>query len=76
MRSIIINLNTIDKVKSFVAMVSKFSCEMTITSGRYMVDAKSIMGIFSLDLTNELSLHVPADDYDEVKKVMKDFIAE
>ena len=49
-----IKLDTIEKVKKFIGIVDKFENDIDIISGRYLVDAKSIMGIFSLDLTQEL----------------------
>ncbi len=51
-------LNTIESVKSFVNIVSKFDAPMGLASGRYVVDAKSIMGIFSMDLTRPMELHI------------------
>lgn len=53
-----ISLDTIDKVKHFVNTVFRFSGEVDLRSGRYTVDAKSIMGIFSLDLSQPLELEL------------------
>ncbi len=50
MKTLKISLNSIDKVKAFVNEISKFDCDFDLVSGRYVIDAKSIMGIFSLDL--------------------------
>ena len=50
MKTVQISLNSIDKVKSFVNEISKFDFDFDLVSGRYVIDAKSIMGIFSLDL--------------------------
>lgn len=58
MKTVSIFLNTIDKVKSFVNDISKFNYDFDLVSGRYVVDAKSIMGIFSLDLSKPLQLAV------------------
>ena len=55
-------LNTIDKVKNFSAKVEKFDFEVDLTSGRYTINAKSIMGIFSLDLNKEINLTAHLDD--------------
>ena len=52
MKTAKISLNSIDKVKAFVNEISKFDCDFDLVSGRYVIDAKSIMGIFSLDLSN------------------------
>ena len=49
MKTVKISLNSIDKVKAFVNEISKFDCDFDLVSGRYVIDAKSIMGIFSLD---------------------------
>lgn len=65
MKSVRVFLNTIDKVKGFVNAVSKFEYEFELTSGRYIIDAKSIMGIFSLDLTRPLGLNIYAEDHME-----------
>lgn len=48
MKTVKISLNSIDKVKAFVNEVTKFDAEFDLVSGRYVIDAKSIMGIFSL----------------------------
>ena len=62
MKTVQISLNSIDKVKSFVNTLTKFDCDFDLVSGRYVIDAKSIMGIFSLDLSRALTLIVHADD--------------
>ena len=62
MKTVDISLNSIDKVKSFVNDISKFDFDFDLVSGRYVIDAKSIMGIFSLDLSNPITLNVHADD--------------
>ena len=51
-------LGSINDVKNFVNIVSKYDYEIDLSSGRYVVDAKSIMGIFSLDLTKEIVLEI------------------
>ena len=55
-------LCSIDDVKDFVNIVSKYSYEIDLVSGRYVVDAKSIMGIFSLDLTKPIKVEIHSDD--------------
>ena len=76
MRSIEISLNSIEKVKSFVNIISTFDGEFDLASDRYVVDAKSIMGIFSLDLGKKLKLSVHDDATAErVFEKLKDFIA-
>ena len=58
MKSMTISLDSIDKVKSFVNLVSTFNGDFDLASERYVVDAKSIMGIFSLDLSKPLRLDI------------------
>lgn len=61
MKTVKISLNSIDKVKSFVNDVTKFDSDFDLVSGRYVIDAKSIMGIFSLDLSRPIDLHIHDD---------------
>lgn len=58
MKTVKISLNSIDKVKSFVNEITKFDNEFDLVSGRYVIDAKSIMGIFSLDLSKPIDLNI------------------
>ena len=68
-------LDSIDKVKSFVNIVAKCDCDVDLTSGRYVVDAKSIMGIFSLDLSKPIDLNIHAEDNaEEVLNVLKPYM--
>ena len=62
MKTVQVFLNTIEKVKRFVNDVSKFENEFDLISGRYVIDAKSIMGIFSLDLTKPMTLNIHANE--------------
>lgn len=61
-------INSIDDVKNFVNIVNRYSCDIDLVSGRYVVDAKSIMGIFSLDLTQPIKVEVHSDD----KQIVED----
>ncbi len=71
-----LNLTTIDKVKGFVNVLTKYDGQFDLVSGRYIVDAKSIMGIFSLDLSKEIDLKVDGcDDEDGLKAALADYIA-
>ena len=74
MTTVSISLNSIEKVKSFVNEIAKFECDFDLISGRYIIDAKSIMGIFSLDLSKpiDLNIHVE-DDAEEVMDVLKNY---
>jgi len=58
MKSVTILLDTIDKVRSFVSAVSRMDGDFDLVSARYVIDAKSIMGIFSLDLSKPLRLDI------------------
>ena len=62
MKTLVIKLDTINDVKNFVNIVSKYDFDMDLMSGRYAVDAKSIMGIFSLDLAKPIKMEIYSDD--------------
>ena len=66
MKTANIRINTIEDVKNFVTTVTKCNYDVDIVSGRYAIDAKSIMGIFSLDLSKPLERRVHSDDGDEL----------
>lgn len=70
-------LNSIDKVKSFVNDLAKFDADFDLISGRYVIDAKSIMGIFSLDLSKPIDLNIHAEDnVDAIRETLKPYIVE
>ena len=62
MTTVNISLNSIDKVKNFVNLINRFDYDFDLVSGRYVIDAKSIMGIFSLDLSKPIALNIYADE--------------
>ena len=75
MKTVQISLNSIDKVKSFVNTISQFDYDFDLVSGRYVIDAKSIMGIFSLDLSKPIDLNIHAEDnIDEILNVLKPYM--
>ena len=75
MKTVMISLNSIDKVKSFVNNISRFDYDFDLVSGRYVIDAKSIMGIFSLDLSKPIELNIHAEEgADEVLNTLKPYI--
>nr|WP_302597774.1 HPr family phosphocarrier protein [uncultured Cellulosilyticum sp.] len=77
MKSLQISLNSIEKVKQFVNLINVYDCDFDLSSGRYIIDAKSIMGIFSLDLGKPLRLDIYDDEIaDEVIKALTPFIYE
>ena len=69
-----IYLNSIDKVKAFVDSVNTFNTEFDLISGRFVIDAKSIMGIFSLDLSKPINLNIYNDDDTEIIERLKPFL--
>lgn len=75
MKSVNISLNSIDRVKAFVNIIGKQSGDYDLSADRYIVDAKSIMGIFSLDLSKTLRLDIHDEkEYDQIVEELKDFI--
>ena len=77
MKPIRISLNSIDKVKSFVNTLSKFDTDFDLVSGRYVIDAKSIMGIFSLDLSKPIDLNIHAEnDAEEILQALSPYIVQ
>jgi phosphotransferase system HPr-like phosphotransfer protein len=74
MKSFNIILKSINEVKDFVNMVNKYDFDVDLTSGRYVVDAKSIMGIFSLDLAKPIKVDVHSDDCEKFCEEIKNFI--
>ena len=79
MKTVQISLNSIDKVKSFVNELSKYDVDFDLVSGRYVIDAKSIMGIFILDLSKPIDLNIHADadadsNLDQILEALKPYI--
>ena len=75
MKTVQISLNSIDKVKSFVNAITQFEFDFDLISGRYVIDAKSIMGIFSLDLSKPIDLNIHAEEsLDDVLATLKPYL--
>ena len=75
MKTVKISLSSIDAVKSFVNTVTKYESDFDLVSGRYVIDAKSIMGIFSLDLSKPIELNIQSEEQiDEILESLKPFI--
>ena len=74
MKEVTIRLSLAENVKAFVNVVSRFDYEMDLQSGRHVVDAKSILGIFSLDLSKPITLEVYSDHCDDLMEELKPFI--
>jgi len=75
MKTVQISLNSIGKVKSFVNTISQFEYDFDLISGRYVIDAKSIMGIFSLDLSKPIDLAIHTEDnLNEILEALEPYI--
>ena len=77
MKTVRVCLDSFDIVKGFVNDISRFNTDFDLISGRYVIDAKSIMGIFSLDLSKpiELTIH-ESDEMDEILKIIQPYIVD
>lgn len=69
-------LSSINDVKDFVNIVSKYDFDVDLTSGRYVVDAKSIMDIFSLDLSKPIKVEVHSDNCDDFMNDVNRFVVD
>lgn len=76
MREVKVSLQTIDRVKDFVSITSMFDIDIDLVSGRYIIDAKSIMGIFSIDLSEPIGLRIHAEQNkaEEILEALKEYI--
>ncbi len=73
MKSVVISLQEAQKVKEFVNVTQAYDCEILLKSGKYVVDAKSILGIFSLDLSQPLTVEIYCDNCAELLKKLEKF---
>ena len=77
MKTVRVCLDSIDKVKGFVNDISRFNTDFDLISGRYVIDAKSIMGIFSLDLSKPIELTInESDEMAEILKILPPYIVD
>ena len=77
MTSVTVNINSIDKVKRFVSAITSFDNDFDLVCDRYVIDAKSIMGIFSLDISKPIDLNVHTDkDTEDIMAALKPYLAE
>lgn len=76
MMSAMIYLNSFDKIKNFVDITNQLDCDMDLVSGRYVIDAKSIMGIFSLDLSKPIEIKImnSKGDTKDFPKELEEFL--
>lgn len=73
MKSFDIFLKSIVDVKKFVNIVNTYDYDIDLESGRYLIDAKSIMGIFSLDLAKPITIHLHSDDTQKIEEQLNQF---
>ena len=71
MKTVDISLNSIEKVKTFVNLINRYDYDFDLVSGRYVIDAKSIMVIFSLDLSKPITLNIHSDS-DNAEDILKE----
>ncbi|MBQ9429583.1 MAG: HPr family phosphocarrier protein [Clostridia bacterium] len=76
MEKFYIKITTIEDVRKFIEIVTAQDYDIDLTSGRYIVDAKSIMGIFSLDLMNKILLTAHTDNAADLKAALAKYIVE
>ena len=74
MKEIMIRLSTIQDVNQFVRIVASADHDIDLSSGRYVVDGKSIMGIFSLDLMNPIKMTIHGDNVETILEQVEKFI--
>ena len=74
MKSVKILLSMAESVKKFVGIVSKYPYDIDLRSGRFVIDAKSLLGIFSLDLSKPIVLEIYSDNCDDLLAELKEFI--
>lgn len=77
MKSVNIRLTMMtDHVKNFVSIVSHYPYDMDLRSGRYVVDAKSILGIFSIDLSRPIRMDIYSDECEDLLKALDGYLVE
>lgn len=74
MKTVKINLCHAEDVKRFVTLVNNYPYDLDLRIGRHVVDAKSILGIFSLDLSNPVYLDIHSIDCDDIVQALESFI--
>ena len=76
MKTATIRLSLVENVNKFVNIVSRYPFEMDLRAGRHVVDAKSILGIFSLDLSKPITLEVYSDDCQQLMEEIAPFMTD
>jgi phosphotransferase system HPr-like phosphotransfer protein len=73
-KTVMIRLSLVENVNRFVNIVARYPFEMDLRAGRHVVDAKSILGIFSLDLSKPIAMEIYSEDCDELLKEIEPFV--
>ena len=73
MLKLLVKLSTVEEIKDFVHRCCSLDCEADLAAGRYTVDAKSFLGVCSVDLTRDLQLSVYTDNTDEVIELLQPY---
>ena len=76
MKSVTIKLSLAENVKSFVNIVNRYPYDVDLRAGRHVVDAKSILGIFSIDLSHPIRMDIYSDDCDDLLKALEGYLVE
>ena len=74
MKTVKVSIDSIEKVKEFVTIVNEYPYDFDLVTGRYVINAKSIMGIFSLYLSKPIELHAHTDNAKEFLNAIDKFI--
>ena len=74
LKNAMIRLSTVNDVKNFISISSKYDFDIDVLSGRYIIDAKSIMGLFSLDLSQPICVQTSTNNSDQFFKDIQEFI--
>jgi len=72
MKKVQLKLVTVEDIRSIVNILAKYTVDLDIRQGRYIVDARSLMGIFSLDLLKPIDFVIDSDDEKIVNAVLED----
>lgn len=74
MKELMVDINSILKIKAFVNISVKYSYDITLSSENYSVSAKSIMGIFTLDISKPIKLTITSNNCEDYVNEIKSFI--
>ena len=74
MKTVMIRLSLVENVNRFVNIVGRYPFDMDLRAGRHVVDAKSILGIFSLDLSRPITMEIYSDDCEDLLKEIQPFV--